>query len=577
MAFHRLVLEKRANRTVPMATPRMAPSPVPGPPYRILAMAKELICETCGKAFIVLSDMVQKNPKHCRICYQKWRDEKERERKEAEDLRRQEQKNRDRELFEKEIQAYCPVSVNDIDPSEHTLYVLGNGFDLMHRVPSSYYNFRDSLGKNNYLRETLEIALTPEDIWADFEESLGHLDMDLMAGRHIVDMWLDDFGYYDDEAGAAEFYMAVEAAAAPIAVIADKLQPAYRRWVEKLCVGTDDRPLKTLIRSDGKVLCFNYTEFVETLYGAENVCYIHGCRKNRKQELILGHRPGIESEPSEANRKARNYHQAVVDIAQGNVLGLIAQCDKDLTKDAQTIIRDHRSFFDSLKDVDRIIVIGHSLSSVDWDYFKELNRLVPNAHWYFGTHGLNDLKNLKALTDGLQINNFTVFRTDGIRTEPKKTEAPDESSKTSIPIKKYRHDRTEVVAQGFDLKIRQDGEEPYEAILPSYVKQAIIFENNLFIVLDDLDGDILLFRKTDQNWSFIDQLRAFGHQNLINRRLKHVYITESDITFVYNNRIRIYSLKNGELIRNKQVQNAKDRHYPGTDIMGMWGCYLFLT
>ena len=66
----------------------------------------------------------------------------------------------------------------------------------MHRVPSSYYNFRDSLGKHNRLREDLEIALTSEDIWADFENALGTLNLELMGGRDIIDMWLDNFGFF---------------------------------------------------------------------------------------------------------------------------------------------------------------------------------------------------------------------------------------------------------------------------------------------------------------------------------------------------------------------------------------------
>ena len=45
---------------------------------------------------------------------------------------------------------------------------------------------------------------------------------------------------------------------------------------------SDDRPF-SMLHGDYKVLSFNYTEFIETLYGAKskNVCYIHGCRKNR--------------------------------------------------------------------------------------------------------------------------------------------------------------------------------------------------------------------------------------------------------------------------------------------------------
>ena len=72
-------------------------------------------------------------------------------------------------------------------------------------------------------------------------------------------MWLDDFGVYGDEdSGAAEFYMAVEAAAAPMANLVNNLQPTFRRWIERLEVGTDDRPLNGLIHPQGKVLDFNY-------------------------------------------------------------------------------------------------------------------------------------------------------------------------------------------------------------------------------------------------------------------------------------------------------------------------------
>ena len=40
------------------------------------------------------------------------------------------------------------------------------------------------------------------------------------------------------------------------------------------------------------------------------------------------------------------------------------------------------------------------MSQVDWDYFKAIvSELDPQhaAVWYFGCHGLNDLKNLEAL------------------------------------------------------------------------------------------------------------------------------------------------------------------------------------
>lgn len=170
------------------------------------------ICKTCGKQFLSEADN-----SYCRICNKKWYEKQEKIRERAENLKWKEQKEQERKLFEAKVQTYKPILMESVNPSAHTLYIIGNGFDLMHRVPSSYYNFRDSLGKNNSLRYSLETALTAEDIWADFENALGTLNLNLMGSRNIIDMWLDDFGVYGDEdSGAAEFYMAVEAAAAPM-------------------------------------------------------------------------------------------------------------------------------------------------------------------------------------------------------------------------------------------------------------------------------------------------------------------------------------------------------------------------
>ncbi len=73
----------------------------------------------------------------------------------------------------------------------------------MHGVKSRYYNFRDTLGKNNSLRFALETYLNVDDLWADFEDALAHIDSGAMLG--VVDMWLDNFDAYDPDAQAADF------------------------------------------------------------------------------------------------------------------------------------------------------------------------------------------------------------------------------------------------------------------------------------------------------------------------------------------------------------------------------------
>lgn len=485
-------------------------------------------CKTCGKQFLSETDN-----SYCRICNKKWYEKQEKIREQAENLKWQEQKEQERKLFEAKVQTYKPILMESVNPSAHTLYIIGNGFDLMHRVPSSYYNFRDSLGKNNSLRYSLETALTAEDIWADFENALGTLNLNLMGSRNIIDMWLDDFGVYGDEdSGAAEFYMAVEAAAAPMANLVNNLQPTFRRWIERLEVGTDDRPLNGLIHPQGKVLDFNYTEFIETLYGVKEVCYIHGSRN-------------------------------MIDVAQDNVFDLIGQYDKDLTKDSQEIIKNNQAFFDGLACTEQIVVIGHSISLVDWDYFIEVNKKASNAHWCFGIYGLNDLRNMAELVKSLNIKNYDIFRTDSIWTKPKKV-GNGKASQRALKPRIFQEDEiTVTIRQMYDLTIADS----YEIILPNHAKSIVIYEHCIFVVMDDLDRNIIFFKRQAKGWTFVSVLESFLHQSLINRRLRHIFLNEDDIIFVYNNRVRKYDLNTGKLIANQQMRDARSKEYLGKDVM----------
>lgn len=519
------------------------------------------ICKHCGRKFLV--------PQHkhytlCRICYKEWCREELRKQEEIENTIWQEKKQKDLVTFEEALKHYKLVSIKDIKPSPNTLYIIGNGFDLMHRVPSSFYSFRDSLGKHNSLRNMLELALTPEDIWADFENSLAKVDLDLMGGRHILKMWLEDFGFFEDDAGAAEFYMSVETAADPIARISNELPSAFRRWVEKLEVRTDNRPLETLICSEGKVLCFNYTEFPETLYGLKDVCYIHGCRKNNQERLILGHRPGLESNYKEMVVEPHDFREAAIYLAQENVFDLVEQYDRDLTKDSLAIIEQHREFFEGLNDIQQIVVIGHSMSPVDWDYFFKIHEIVPNAFWFFGCFGLSDINNNNQLVQSLGLENYSLFRTDDIRIEPnsRTVEKPVKPQYPEMLV--YSKDSTRVIIErSYILKINND----LEMVLPSSTKNVIIIDDFVFVVLNDLEETILLFNSLNDHWVIVDELVSFEHQKLLNRRLKHIYYDSPYITFVYNNRVRKYDLSTGKMILNKHSKDAKNKMYKGEDII----------
>ncbi len=105
--------------------------------------------------------------------------------------------------------------------------MVSHGFDLLHGAKSSYYDFSNTLGKNNNLIWHLETYLNTDDLWGDFEEDLGHLNVGMMAISSIIDMWLDDYEAYGEDAGAASFYMAAETVAEPAIDIVNDLQRRF--------------------------------------------------------------------------------------------------------------------------------------------------------------------------------------------------------------------------------------------------------------------------------------------------------------------------------------------------------------
>lgn len=395
-------------------------------------------CKECGKEF-QLSPEEQSYfdskrfvlPKRCKEC----RELRKTARKvlESEEKARLEEKNKEiqqkqAETDEKELGKilesipFPQIQFNSltIDNPLHTLVVLGNGFDIMHGVKSSYWDFQKTLGKNNSLRFNLETYLNTNDLWSNLEESLGKLQYTMFLNRDNIDMWLDDFGAYDPDAQAADFFAAVETAISPAFEIPHELKRRLSLWVKTLSVDSESKPF-SMFHGDYRVLCFNYTEFIEVLYGAKasNICYIHGCRKSRKQgksnELILGHRPGEEADEwNKVELKSfefkNPYKKYIMDSALETAVREAAWYDDATIKNCSDIIKQHSWFFNGLSDIEKVFVFGHSLSEVDYPYFKEISQKC-NAEWYIGFHSSSDIKRLLSFVGNLKLSKVTVFRT----------------------------------------------------------------------------------------------------------------------------------------------------------------------
>lgn len=558
--------------------------------------AQELFCETCGAAFLFRGyeqETFAKRgwavPKRCPVCR---RAERERRAEAAELLergKRQRERAEEQKLFEARLKDWKVVAKEDIRPdNDRVLYVIGNGFDLLHGVPSSYYGFRDFLGKHNELRFFLEQFLTVEDIWTDFENALAHFDIKAMCGEFSVDNWMDQFDAYEKDAGGSAFFMAAETAANPILSVANELHHRLRMWVESLSVETPDRPLRNIFR-DGKVLCFNYTEFVETLYGVseKNICYIHGCRRKKKgqpnQTLVLGHMPGASDGAYEFDEdgsvKTRDpYRRFMLKAAQEQALYYVTECDEMLTKNSGEIIAAHEAFFADLNQIEKIIVIGHSLAPVDEVYFTEIASRLSNfkgTQWFFGCYGLNDLRRLERMLAvlGLERSAVSVFRTDDIRvTTPKEKRAPRAAVNAAVEKTRCvsKDGRWAVKTAGYTLTVihRDSRKTDFSVMFSSYVGDAFFVPSGeyLFAVLRGVDPGVFLFHIADGRWSFVNELKGIPNQGVVTPRLRRVFLTATKIVFVYHSRVRSYSLSDGALVSNRALRDAEKFSYEGEEI-----------
>jgi len=110
-----------------------------------ISYTQELPCKMCGKIFIfrnyekeLFDHQGFSKPKLCPVCRKTERELREREIERIENEKWQQKKLEDKKAFNVLLNEWRVVAKDDIHfPNDHVLYVIGNGFDLMHGVRSS--------------------------------------------------------------------------------------------------------------------------------------------------------------------------------------------------------------------------------------------------------------------------------------------------------------------------------------------------------------------------------------------------------------------------------------------------------
>lgn len=296
------------------------------------------------------------------------------------------------------------------------LFIIGNGFDLAHGLPTSYGNFRDYLEEVDWsYLESLEnmygfcIESRRESLinylWRDFETNLSnidettiieqgeHIDLDLESG----DIGIEDtlYDYWDEQ------YKFIE-----------RLNDFVMSWISQ--VDIDVPRITNNISEDDLFITFNYTLLLEQVYNIDkyNILHIHGSIDEDDISPVIGH--GNKDKILKIKEICTECKEKFYE-KKSAIYRAVSNYYERTLKDVEHFIHINKYFFRRLNDVKSISIIGHSLGDVDMLYFREVyNNVSDDTIWniyYYSEDSMVSYRE-KILSIGVNENNIRLLSSD---------------------------------------------------------------------------------------------------------------------------------------------------------------------
>ncbi|MGE7849305.1 bacteriophage abortive infection AbiH family protein [Bacillus cereus] len=286
------------------------------------------------------------------------------------------------------------------------LFILGNGFDIAHKLPTKYQDFHqylletyprprytDSLATCNIKSKTTPdgrkivdeieaayfmremISEVEGDNWSNVEASLGYLAL----GDYVNGLLAH---YEPDDIKGAEKY---EEVSDSLELVMWEFKNILHNWISSIEIplGRLISEFKQLIDKENDLfLSFNYTRVLEEIYKVVDVYHIHGSLYSSQfADIEFGH---------------GNFRVDFVSAYDRPEDGL-AEIHNILLKDTERIIEDSQPFFDKLSTIKEIYSFGFSFSEVDLPYIEEICKKcnTEDCIWYLHVHGTEREKEQK--------------------------------------------------------------------------------------------------------------------------------------------------------------------------------------
>jgi len=283
------------------------------------------------------------------------------------------------------------------------LFIIGNGFDLAHNLPTGYNDFYkylietypevknmeptfniesrqlpdggEEFDRNEVVAFLIDVISEAEEVgnnWSDIENTLGKLDFD---------RYFDDMDYiYVDEDDDRELYrrpQRYKEVSRNFHKVVIQIKDLFAEWINSIDT-FDTNPKKTFVDlinpEEDTFFTFNYTPILQELYNAQLVKHVHG---SQGKDIIIGH--------GEEPKIISNGY-----IGTENALERI---HSELRKETTFIIENELyEFYDSLESVKNIYSYGFSFSQVDLPYIETICLYLDTKSmtWYLNSYNYDE-------------------------------------------------------------------------------------------------------------------------------------------------------------------------------------------
>lgn len=256
------------------------------------------------------------------------------------------------------------------------LYIIGNGFDLHYGLETGVNTFKNILSQK-YIDTVGINALELFDAygvdWGEYEMSLS--DLDLKSVQDLIMTYPDYLSDHESDREDCIYNTNMH-----INQLTDAVSDSLHEMIQNANSQLRNLNYNELlpINECSPIVSFNYTSTLELLYGIK-AYHIQGLYEEG-DNLIFGYK-----DMNSKNLLSRLEEDYYVDAQIDSINQLYAEFKKKIQ------IYQLEEYLNQIGDVDIVVVYGHSMSIVDYEYFVMINKLLSPSEWNVSYHGESDL------------------------------------------------------------------------------------------------------------------------------------------------------------------------------------------